>query len=78
MFHALLLDLNLTNRPVRTRMPGGVGGEAELTLGPPIPISGASFPAAGAAFRSTVPHDAVVRRQDLHAAIGEPVLDVLV
>jgi hypothetical protein len=27
-YHAWHLDLNLTNRPVRTRMPGGVGGEA--------------------------------------------------
>ena len=40
MFHALLLDLNLTNRPVRTRMPGGVGGAVELLLGSPIPIVG--------------------------------------
>ena len=39
MFHALLLDLNLTNRPVRTRMPGGVGGAAEPRLGSPIPIA---------------------------------------
>ena len=31
-------DLNLTNRPVRTRKPGGVGGEAEPMPGPPIPI----------------------------------------
>jgi hypothetical protein len=39
-YPAWRLDLNLTNRPVRTRMPGGVGGEAELTLGSPIPITG--------------------------------------
>ena len=30
------LDLNFSNRPVRTRMPGGVAGE-QLTL-PPMPI----------------------------------------
>jgi imidazolonepropionase len=30
-------DLNYSNRPVRTRMPGGVGGAAGVTW-PPIPI----------------------------------------
>jgi hypothetical protein len=29
-YHAWHLDLNVTNRPVRTRMPGGVGGEAGM------------------------------------------------
>ena len=38
VYRAWLLDLNLTNRLVRTRMPGGVGGVAELTSGSPIPI----------------------------------------
>ena len=31
-------DLNFSNRLVRTRLPGGVGGVAELRLGDPIPI----------------------------------------
>ena len=35
-FRAWHLDLNLTNRPVRTRMPGGVGGAAEHCL---VPLS---------------------------------------
>jgi hypothetical protein len=30
----------LTNRSVRTTIPGGVGGEAELMSGSPIPIKG--------------------------------------
>ena len=38
VYRAWRLDLNLTNRPVRTRMPGVVGGEAELLPGSPIPI----------------------------------------
>ena len=32
-------DLNSPNRPLRTRMPGGVGGVPDETLGAPIPIS---------------------------------------
>ncbi|CAH1747331.1 protein of unknown function [Thauera humireducens] len=31
-------DLNDSNRPVRTRMPGGVGGERSGNLAAPIPI----------------------------------------
>ena len=31
-------DLNSSNRPVRTRMPGGVGGAAAQIAVPPIPI----------------------------------------
>ncbi|PTD95049.1 hypothetical protein C8261_16555 [Pseudothauera lacus] len=31
-------DLNCSNRPVRTRMPGGVGGERSGKLSAPIPI----------------------------------------
>lgn len=33
-----LRDLNSSNRPVRTRMPGGVAGVAELSLRDPMPI----------------------------------------
>ena len=33
-------DLNYSNRPVRTRMPGGVGGARSGILTAPIPISG--------------------------------------
>ena len=32
-------DLNCSNRPVRTRMPGGVGGERPGKLTAPIPIA---------------------------------------
>jgi hypothetical protein len=31
-------DLNFSNRPVRTRMPGGVGGARSGILTAPIPI----------------------------------------
>jgi hypothetical protein len=31
-------DLNFSNRPVRTRMPGGVAGERSATLTAPMPI----------------------------------------
>ena len=31
-------DLNPSNRPVRTRMPGGVAGDAEANLRAPMPI----------------------------------------
>ena len=31
-------DLNFSNRPVRTRMPGGVGGARSAKLTAPIPI----------------------------------------
>ena len=31
-------DLNCSNRPVRTRMPGGVGGDRSGKLTAPIPI----------------------------------------
>ena len=31
-------NLNCSNRPVRTRMPGGVGGERSGILAAPIPI----------------------------------------
>ncbi|WP_214360147.1 hypothetical protein, partial [Denitromonas iodatirespirans] len=31
-------DLNCSNRPVRTRMPGGVGGDRSEYLTAPIPI----------------------------------------
>ena len=31
-------DLNFSNRPVRTRMPGGVGGDRSGILTAPIPI----------------------------------------
>ena len=31
-------DLNYSNRPVRTRMPGGVGGDRSGFLTAPIPI----------------------------------------
>ena len=33
-------DLNYSNRPVRTRTPGGVGGDGSGILTSPIPISG--------------------------------------
>ena len=33
-------DLNFSNRPVRTRMPGGVGGARSGILTAPIPICG--------------------------------------
>jgi hypothetical protein len=33
-------DLNYSNRPVRTRMPGGVGGARSGFLTAPIPIMG--------------------------------------
>jgi hypothetical protein len=33
-------DLNFSNRPVRTRMPGGVAGERSAMLTAPMPISG--------------------------------------
>ena len=33
-------DLNYSNRPVRTRMPGGVGGARSGILTAPIPICG--------------------------------------
>jgi len=36
----LRFDLNCSNRPVRTRMPGGVGGDRSVTLAAPIPIPG--------------------------------------
>jgi hypothetical protein len=32
-------DLNFSNRPVRTRMPGGVAGERSAMLTAPMPIS---------------------------------------
>jgi hypothetical protein len=32
-------DLNDSNRPVRTRMPGGVAGDRSATLAAPMPIS---------------------------------------
>ena len=32
-------DLNYTNRPVRIRMPGGVGGARSVILTAPIPMS---------------------------------------
>ena len=32
-------DLNYSNRPVRTRMPGGVGGARSGILTAPIPIA---------------------------------------
>jgi hypothetical protein len=38
MFGYRHADLNRFNRPVRTRMPGGVAGERPLWL-PPMPIS---------------------------------------
>jgi len=31
-------NLNPSNRPVRTRMPGGVAGDAEVYLRAPMPI----------------------------------------
>jgi hypothetical protein len=31
-------NLNPSNRPVRTRMPGGVAGDVELKLHAPMPI----------------------------------------
>jgi hypothetical protein len=34
----LPVDLNPTNRPVRTRMPGGVAGDVETKLHAPMPI----------------------------------------
>jgi hypothetical protein len=37
MFGYRHADLNRFNRPVRTRMPGGVAGERPLWL-PPMPI----------------------------------------
>jgi hypothetical protein len=40
MFGYRHADLNRFNRPVRTRMPGGVAGERPLWL-PPMPIPGA-------------------------------------
>jgi RNA-directed DNA polymerase len=43
-------DLNCSNRPVRTRMPGGVGGERSGQLTAPIPIVRVTtkwLPAAG-------------------------------
>jgi hypothetical protein len=39
MFGYRHADLNRFNRPVRTRMPGGVAGERPLWL-PPMPIAG--------------------------------------
>jgi hypothetical protein len=39
--------LNDSNRPVRTRMPGGVGGERSGNLAAPIPIA----PSMGALLR---------------------------
>jgi hypothetical protein len=35
-------DLNYSNRPVRTRMPGGVGGDRSAKLTAPIPIVSSS------------------------------------
>src|ERR1700736_1598432 len=37
-FPALPANLNPSNRPVRTRMPGGVAGDVELKLHAPMPI----------------------------------------
>src|ERR1700732_1017107 len=37
---ALPANLNPSNRPVRTRMPGGVAGNVELKLHAPMPIAG--------------------------------------
>src|ERR1700676_417003 len=38
-FPALPANLNPSNRPVRTRMPGGVAGDVELKLHAPMPIA---------------------------------------
>src|ERR1700730_3137231 len=37
-FPALPANLNPSNRPVRTRMPGGVAGGGGVKLQPPLPI----------------------------------------
>ncbi|WP_220459841.1 hypothetical protein, partial [Rugamonas fusca] len=36
-YHACL-NLNYSNRPVRTRMPGGVAGDRSAMLAAPMPI----------------------------------------
>lgn len=33
------LDRNVSNRPLRTRMPGAAGGDRSATLAAPMPIS---------------------------------------
>src|SRR5260370_31142235 len=38
-FPALPANLNPSNRPVRTRMPGGVAGDVELKSHAPMPIA---------------------------------------
>jgi hypothetical protein len=40
-------DLNFSNRPVRTRMPGGVAGERSAMLTAPMPISFRRCPLCG-------------------------------
>ncbi|WP_220459836.1 hypothetical protein, partial [Rugamonas fusca] len=37
-YHACL-NLNYSNRPVRTRMPGGVAGDRSAMLAAPMPIA---------------------------------------
>ena len=70
-------DLNLSNRPVRTRMPGGVGGARSAMIGPYPDCAGDCFGysivtlATGSSWPAAGDHDRLLLDAKHEEAVAE-------